>query len=40
MDRSISQALQDALELMPGIDRAFVHVDHEVSHAPEHRKHK
>ncbi|KAL7410780.1 hypothetical protein BDY24DRAFT_343675 [Mrakia frigida] len=34
----ISQALQDALELMPGIDRAFVHVDHEVTHAPEHRK--
>ena len=38
--RSVSQALQDALELMPGVDRAFVHVDHEVSHAPEHRKNK
>lgn len=34
----ISQALQDKLEELPRVERAFVHVDHEVSHAPEHRK--
>jgi len=30
--------LADKLEEMPGVGRAFVHVDHEVSHRPEHRK--
>ncbi|ORY56818.1 CDF manganese transporter [Leucosporidium creatinivorum] len=34
----LSQALQDKLEEMPTVDRAFVHVDHETSHKPEHRK--
>ncbi|GAA5822040.1 hypothetical protein JCM5353_006209 [Sporobolomyces roseus] len=34
----VSQALQDKLEEMPQVDRAFVHVDHETSHSPEHRK--
>ncbi|KAH8925678.1 CDF-like metal transporter [Atractiella rhizophila] len=34
----VSQELQDALETLPNVARAFVHVDHEVSHAPEHRK--
>ncbi|SCV74690.1 BQ2448_7719 [Microbotryum intermedium] len=34
----ISQALQDKLEELPKVDRAFVHVDHETSHKPEHRK--
>jgi len=34
----VSQDLQDQLETLPRVDRAFVHVDHEVSHAPEHRK--
>lgn len=34
----LSQALQDKLEEMPNVGRAFVHVDHEVSHKPEHRK--
>jgi hypothetical protein len=26
--------LQDKLEVLPGVDRAFVHVDHETTHAP------
>ncbi|GAA5884236.1 hypothetical protein JCM6882_002190 [Rhodosporidiobolus microsporus] len=34
----VSQALQDKLEELPQVDRAYVHVDHEVSHKPEHRK--
>ncbi|GAA5877355.1 hypothetical protein JCM5296_002224 [Sporobolomyces johnsonii] len=36
----VSQALQDKLEELPQVDRAFVHVDHETSHKPEHRKMK
>ncbi|KAI5481295.1 hypothetical protein MNV49_004917 [Pseudohyphozyma bogoriensis] len=36
----ISQALQDKIEELPKVGRAFVHVDHEVSHKPEHRKYK
>lgn len=27
----VSQALQDQLEVLPGVCRAFVHVDHDVS---------
>ncbi|KAH0837906.1 CDF manganese transporter [Lanmaoa asiatica] len=34
----ISQQLQDKLEDLPNVERAFVHVDHETTHAPEHRK--
>ncbi|KAI9570122.1 CDF manganese transporter [Boletus coccyginus] len=34
----ISQQLQDKLEELPNVERAFVHVDHETTHAPEHRK--
>ncbi|EPS94410.1 hypothetical protein FOMPIDRAFT_1033379 [Fomitopsis schrenkii] len=34
----ISQQLQDKLESLPNVERAFVHVDHETTHAPEHRK--
>ncbi|KAG7444710.1 CDF-like metal transporter [Guyanagaster necrorhizus] len=34
----LSQDLQDKLETLPMVERAFVHVDHEVSHKPEHRK--
>lgn len=30
----VSQDLQDQLETLPRVDRAFVHVDHEVSHVP------
>ncbi|GBE77249.1 CDF manganese transporter [Sparassis crispa] len=34
----ISQQLQDKLEVLPNVGRAFVHVDHETTHTPEHRK--
>ncbi|KIM31755.1 hypothetical protein M408DRAFT_327197 [Serendipita vermifera MAFF 305830] len=34
----LSQQLQDKLELLPGVARAFVHVDHETTHKPEHRR--
>ncbi|KAL4808052.1 cation efflux family-domain-containing protein [Aspergillus unguis] len=34
----ISQELQDKLETVEGFGRAFVHVDYETSHMPEHRK--
>ncbi|KAL4253625.1 Cation Diffusion Facilitator Transporter [Abortiporus biennis] len=34
----LSQALQDKIEVLPNVDRAFVHVDHETTHIPEHRK--
>ncbi|KAG8963155.1 hypothetical protein FRC03_003356 [Tulasnella sp. 419] len=34
----LSQQLQDKLETLPGVERAFVHVDHETTHRPEHRK--
>ncbi|CAL1694622.1 unnamed protein product [Somion occarium] len=34
----ISQQLQDKIEVLPNVDRAFVHVDHETTHVPEHRK--
>ncbi|KIP11661.1 hypothetical protein PHLGIDRAFT_27714 [Phlebiopsis gigantea 11061_1 CR5-6] len=35
----LSQQLQDKIEVLPNVGRAFVHVDHETTHAPEHRKH-
>ncbi|KAF8891158.1 CDF-like metal transporter [Mucidula mucida] len=34
----VSQQLQDKLEMLPSVERAFVHVDHETVHVPEHRK--
>ncbi|KAM0750563.1 CDF-like metal transporter [Meredithblackwellia eburnea MCA 4105] len=34
----VSQALQDKIEALPQVERAFVHVDHEVSHKPEHHR--
>ncbi|GAA99071.1 uncharacterized protein L969DRAFT_49525 [Mixia osmundae IAM 14324] len=34
----LSQDLQDQLETLPSCSRAYVHVDHEVDHKPEHRK--
>jgi len=34
----ISQKLQDTIEVLPNVERAFVHVDHETTHTPEHRK--
>lgn len=36
----LSQKFQDDLETLPGVGRAFVHVDHEVSHSAEHSKRK
>ncbi|KAJ3570632.1 hypothetical protein NP233_g4275 [Leucocoprinus birnbaumii] len=36
----ISQQLQDKIEALPNVERAFVHVDHETTHTPEHRKTK
>ncbi|KAJ3929470.1 MAG: CDF-like metal transporter [Lentinula lateritia] len=34
----ISEHLQSKIEALPQIERAFVHVDYETSHQPEHRK--
>ncbi|KAJ6609344.1 hypothetical protein B0H10DRAFT_2297771 [Mycena sp. CBHHK59/15] len=34
----VSQALQDRIEVLPNVERAFVHVDYETTHTPEHRK--
>ncbi|CAG8544349.1 1085_t:CDS:2 [Ambispora leptoticha] len=36
----ISESLQEKLESLPNVDRAFVHVDYETSHKPEHQKHQ
>ena len=30
----VSQQLQDKLEELPDVERAFVHVDYETTHAP------
>lgn len=30
----LSQSLQDKLESLPGVERAFVHVDYETDHTP------
>jgi len=30
----ISQQLQDKIEVLPNVERAFVHVDHEFTHIP------
>ncbi|KNC97423.1 cation diffusion facilitator family transporter [Spizellomyces punctatus DAOM BR117] len=34
----IGEALQIKLETLPNVERAFVHLDYETTHAPEHRK--
>lgn len=34
----ISEDLQDKLESLPNVDRAFVHIDYETTHRPEHAK--
>uniref|UniRef100_A0A0C9S6W0 TSA: Wollemia nobilis Ref_Wollemi_Transcript_14254_1708 transcribed RNA sequence n=1 Tax=Wollemia nobilis TaxID=56998 RepID=A0A0C9S6W0_9CONI len=34
----IGEALQEKLESLPDIERAFVHIDHEYTHRPEHGK--
>ncbi|PWN44525.1 hypothetical protein IE81DRAFT_364798 [Ceraceosorus guamensis] len=38
LTHDVSQDLQDRLESLPRVERCFVHVDWEVTHAPEHRK--
>lgn len=30
----LSQQLQDKIEVLPNVERAFVHVDHETTHVP------
>jgi divalent metal cation (Fe/Co/Zn/Cd) transporter len=30
----LSQQLQDKIEVLPNVERAFVHVDHETTHRP------
>lgn len=32
----IGESLQEKLELLPEIERAFVHLDYEYTHRPEH----
>ena len=32
----VAEALQTKLERLPDVERAYVHVDYETSHAPEH----
>jgi len=32
----VAEELQMKLESLPDVDRAYVHVDYETSHAPEH----
>jgi len=34
----VAQQLQDKIEILPRVERAFVHIDHESTHRPEHRK--
>ena len=31
----LSQQLQDKIEVLPNVGRAFVHVDHETTHTPD-----
>jgi hypothetical protein len=33
----VSQQLQDKIEALPHVERAFVHVDHEFTHIPVRR---
>ncbi len=35
----IGESLQNKLESLPEIERAFVHLDYEVNHSPEHASH-
>lgn len=34
----VAEDLQNKLERLPGVERCYVHVDFETTHAPEHRK--
>ena len=33
----IGESLQEKIESLPEIERAFVHLDYETNHRPEHR---
>lgn len=35
---NVAEDLQNKLERLPGVERCYVHVDFETTHAPEHRK--
>lgn len=34
----VAEDLQNKLERLPGVERCYVHIDWETTHAPEHRK--
>jgi len=34
----IAEALQDKIEMLENVERAWVHIDYEYSHKPEHKK--
>ncbi|KAH9809882.1 hypothetical protein DFH28DRAFT_1132666 [Melampsora americana] len=38
LSHDLGQELQDKLETLPRVDRAFVHLDHETNHKPEHNR--
>ncbi|KDN52511.1 hypothetical protein K437DRAFT_254095 [Tilletiaria anomala UBC 951] len=38
LSHDVSQDLQDRLEMLPMVERAFIHVDHESDHKPEHSR--
>jgi len=40
ISHDVSELLQNRLEALPHVERAFVHVDYEWEHIPEHRKRK
>jgi len=37
MTHDIGESLQIKLEMLPEVDRAFVHIDYECTHKPEHK---
>lgn len=34
----IGEALQDKIEMLENVERAWVHIDYEYSHKPEHKR--
>lgn len=34
----VAQLLQDKIEALKDVERAYIHIDHESSHRPEHQK--
>jgi divalent metal cation (Fe/Co/Zn/Cd) transporter len=37
---NIGEALQNKLEALPEVERAYVHLDYESTHRPEHTQHR